>query len=84
MSVVDEILRKKPKTQVMLTPLGKQKMDEKNIQPDTSDGKILWYIRNHTQCNFGEIVDETGLSYGKTKSILDKYASEEFRWLEWV
>ncbi len=84
MPILDDLIKRKPKTQVMMTPLGKQKMEEKNVQPNTADGKILWYIRDHTQANLAEIADETGISYVKTKDILNKYASPELRWLEWV
>jgi len=82
--VLGDILKRQPKTQVMLTPLGKQKMEDKDIQPTTSDGKVLWYVREHTQCNLAEIADDTGMSYVRVKDILNKYSSNAFRWIEWV
>lgn len=85
MTVLDGILGKgKQKTQIMMTAIGKERMEEKNIQPTTPEGKILWFIRDHTQCNLGELADDTGISYSKTKEIVNKYASGEWRWLEWV
>lgn len=82
--VLDNILKRQPKTQVMLTPLGKQKMEEKDIRPDTADGRVLWYVRDHIQCNLAEIADDTGLSYTRVKDILNKYSSNEFKWIDWV
>jgi len=83
--VLDNILGKRvPRTQVMLTPLGRMKMEEKDIRPDTADGKVLWYIRDHPQSNLAEIADDTGMSYSRVKDILNKYSSKDFRWIDWV
>ena len=81
---IQDLLTKKPKTQVALTSLGKQKVDEKGVDETTPDGKVLCHLKRHMQSNLSEIAEDTGLSYWRVKAICEKYASGEWRWIEWV
>jgi hypothetical protein len=68
-----------------LTATGRQKIDEKNIDNTTVEGKFLWYLKDHPgNSNLQEIAEETGLSYWRIKALCDKYASDQWRWVEWV
>lgn len=83
MSITD-LLTKKPKNQIALTAQGRAKIEK--IDPNGSEGRVLWYIKEHGQCSLQEIADDTGFSYWKIKAICEKLANPkgEFRWLEWV
>lgn len=74
----------KPKTQVALTTLGKEKMEEKGIDQSSAEGKVLWHLKEHTQSNLSEIAEDTGLNYWKVKDITNKLSSQQWRWIEWV
>jgi len=81
---ISNVLNRKPKTQVALTSVGKAKVDEKGIDESTADGKVLCYLKKHTQSNMSEIAEDTGLSYWKIKDICERYSKSEWRWIEWV
>lgn len=70
--------RDRPKTKPMaiLTPYGKQKLDDTDIRGDK--GAIMWYLKENGMSSVQELADECGMSQNKIRDILKDLESEMF------
>ena len=81
---VTNILNRKPKTQVALTQIGKERADGDKVDGSTPKGKVIIYLKEHGQSNLSEISEDTGISFWRVKDICNELASNQWRWIEWV
>ena len=65
-----------------LTAIGRIKLEKTRL--DTAAYQVLYYLKESGNSSIREIAQHTGLPWPKVKNILNHYAGEDYRWIEWV